>query len=93
MPLWLAEATPESATPELRLFASRTGTALNYANVHNRVLRPALIEAGIAVKVGEGCEGPPRVGLPRRHLSRVPRLPQSMRLAQEQKQSGRSWLG
>jgi integrase len=35
------------------VFASAVGTPLSYGNVYNRVLRPALIKAGIAVKVGE----------------------------------------
>jgi hypothetical protein len=35
------------------VFASKTGTALNYSNVYHRVLQPALVKAGIAVQVGE----------------------------------------
>ena len=35
------------------MFPSKTGTALNYSNIYHRVLRPALIDAGLAVKVGE----------------------------------------
>jgi integrase len=52
MAAWLAELRPEDATPDAPVFASLTGTPLTYSNMYNRVLRPALIEAGIAVKVG-----------------------------------------
>jgi integrase len=56
---WLADLRPRDAAPDAPVFASRTGTPLIYANVYNRVLRPALIEAGIAVKVGEDEKGRP----------------------------------
>jgi integrase len=52
MAAWLAELRPEDATPATPVFASMTGTPLTYANMYNRVLRPALIYAGIAVNVG-----------------------------------------
>jgi integrase len=51
--MWLAEireeADPATTDP---VFRSESGTPLTYANVYNRVLRPALRDAGIAVKVG-----------------------------------------
>ncbi len=49
---WLAELRPEGAFPESPVFRSVTGTPLTYSNMYNRVLRPALIGAGIAVNVG-----------------------------------------
>jgi integrase len=55
----LAELRPENVKPETPVFASTTGTELNYANVYNRVLRPALVKAGIAIKVGETPKGKP----------------------------------
>jgi integrase len=51
MAAWLAALRPEGAAPHAPVFASKTGTALNYANVYNRVLRPALERSGIAVVV------------------------------------------
>ena len=50
---WLGELRPEYVAASAPVFPSKTGEPLNYANVYNRVLRPALVEAGIAVKVGE----------------------------------------
>ncbi|MGC9222174.1 MAG: tyrosine-type recombinase/integrase [Solirubrobacteraceae bacterium] len=47
----LAELRPEDATDDL-VFPSATGTALGYQNMFSRVLRPALIDAGIATNVG-----------------------------------------
>jgi hypothetical protein len=35
------------------VFASATGTPLNYHNVYSRVLRPALERSGLALVVGE----------------------------------------
>jgi len=52
MASWLAELRPENAKPDAPVFPAKTGGALNYANVYNRVLRPALIDAGIAVQTG-----------------------------------------
>ncbi len=59
MASWLAELRPHDAGAGAPVFASTTGTALNYANVYNRVLRPALVDAGLAVKVGENAKGDP----------------------------------
>jgi integrase len=56
---WLAELRPDDAAPRMPVFPAATGGPLNYANVYNRVLRPALIKAGIAVKVGETPKGKP----------------------------------
>lgn len=53
MASWLAELRPERPEDGAPVFPSATGGALNYANVYNRVLRPALVKAGLAVKVGE----------------------------------------
>jgi integrase len=53
MAAWLTELRPDGVDAEAPVFATKTGGTLNYANVYNRVLRPALVEAGIAVKVGE----------------------------------------
>jgi integrase len=36
------------------VFVSKTGTALTYSNMYNRVLRPALRESGIAVQTDDG---------------------------------------
>jgi integrase len=56
--MWLAsirdEADPAPADP---VFRSERGTPLTYANVYNRVLRPALRDAGIAVKTGTDACG------------------------------------
>jgi integrase len=49
---WLAELRPENVAAGAPVFPTKTGDVLNYANVYNRVLRPALIEAGIAVQTG-----------------------------------------
>jgi integrase len=51
MASWLAELRPADARADAPVFASATGTALNYANVYNRVLRPALVDAGLAVVI------------------------------------------
>jgi integrase len=51
MAAWLAELRP--GDPDALVFPSAAGTPLSYGNVYNRVLRPALIRAGIAVKVGD----------------------------------------
>jgi integrase len=59
MAAWLTELRPKDARPDAPVFPSKTGSALTYANVYNRVLRPALIDAGIAIKVGEGEDGEP----------------------------------
>ncbi len=59
MASWLAELRPEGVCADAPVFASRTGGALTYANVYNRVLRPALVAAGLAVKVGETAKGGP----------------------------------
>ncbi len=56
---WLTELRPENTSPQASVFPSQTGGELSYANVYNRVLRPALIDAGIAVKVGESDKGKP----------------------------------
>ena len=48
---WLAQLGP--GDPDAPVFPSAAGTPLSYGNVYNRVLRPALIDAGIAVKVGD----------------------------------------
>jgi integrase len=53
MAAWLTSLRPADATDQTPVFASRTGTALNYHNVYSRVLRPALERSGIAVVVGE----------------------------------------
>lgn len=58
MAAWLTairrEAAPATDDP---VFRSARGTALNYSNVYNRVLRPALQDAGIAVKTGVDDRG------------------------------------
>lgn len=51
MASWLAELRPESPA-SAPVFPSATGTPLTYANVYNRVLRPALVDAGLAVVIG-----------------------------------------
>ncbi len=48
-----------NARPAAPVFPSRTGTPLTYSNVYNRVLRPALLAAGLATKVGETSKGKP----------------------------------
>jgi integrase len=48
----LSELRPEDADADAPVFPSKTGTTLTYANVYNRVLRPALVRSGIAVQVG-----------------------------------------
>ena len=53
MAAWLSELRSEDVGPHVPVFPSKTGTPLTYANVYNRVLRPALVKAGIAVHVGE----------------------------------------
>jgi integrase len=59
MASWLAQLRPHDAAPDDPVFPSKTGTPLNSANVRNRVLQPALVKAGIAVKVGEKANGDP----------------------------------
>ncbi len=51
MASWLVELRAD-ADADAPVFPSRTGTPLNYNNLYKRVLRPALIEAGIAVQTG-----------------------------------------
>jgi len=53
MATWLTHVRPDAADPDAPVFPSEAGTPLNQSNVYNRVLRPALEVAGIAVKVGE----------------------------------------
>jgi integrase len=53
MASWLSGLRPLDVADGAPVFATKTGGTLNYANVYNRVLRPALVDAGIAVKVGE----------------------------------------
>lgn len=55
MAAWLTELRPADwqTAPDRPVFPSRTGQPLSYANVYNRVLRPALIRSGVAVKTGE----------------------------------------
>jgi integrase len=51
MAMWLAAIRDEAdARPADPVFRSARGTALTYANVYNRVLRPALRDAGLAIK-------------------------------------------
>jgi integrase len=57
MAAWLTSLRPDDAHPDAPVFASARGTPLGYSNVYNRVLRPALREAGIAVGVGEDEKG------------------------------------
>lgn len=57
MASWLATLQPADAPPDAPVFATAAGSPLNYANVYNRVLRPALIAAGLAVKTGEKPNG------------------------------------
>jgi integrase len=52
MAAWLAELRPADPDPTAPVFPSVTGTPLTYSNMYNRVLRPALIEAGIARNLG-----------------------------------------
>jgi integrase len=59
MAAWLTELRPEDARLDAPVFPSKTGGALTYANVYNRVLRPALVKARLAVKVGETAKGKP----------------------------------
>jgi integrase len=49
---WLADLRPVDAAPDSPVFPSMTGTPLTYSNMYNRVLRPALRDAGIARNVG-----------------------------------------
>ncbi len=78
MASWLAELRPANARPAAPVFPSRTGTPLTYSNVYNRVLRPALLAAGLATKVGEDDERQADLRLPG---DRLPRFPQGMRVA------------
>jgi integrase len=59
MASWLVELRPQDVAADAPVFPSATGGPLSYANVYNRVLRPALIKAGIAIKVGETKKGEP----------------------------------
>ncbi len=52
MASWLAELRPQNATANAPVFPSVTGTPVTYSNMYNRVLRPALRDAGIAVNLG-----------------------------------------
>lgn len=52
MASWLVELRPQDAAAGTPVFASATGAPQNYANVYNRVLRPALVKAGIAIQTG-----------------------------------------
>lgn len=56
---WLGESRPVDAQADAPVFPSATGTPLNYANVYNRVLRPALVQAGLALEVGVNSKGEP----------------------------------
>ncbi len=56
---WLADLKPRHTKPETPVFASTTGTPLNYANIYNRILRPALVDAGLTIKIGEKPNGEP----------------------------------
>jgi integrase len=51
MAAWLARVRPDNVAPDSPVFATGAGTPLNYSNVYNRVLRPALRKTDIAVKV------------------------------------------
>jgi integrase len=53
MAAWLTEIRPD-VSRTAPVFASITGSPLTYSNMYNRVLRPALRDAGIAVELGEG---------------------------------------
>jgi integrase len=52
MASWLAELRPENLAADMPVFRSVTGTPVTYSNMYDRVLRPALRDAGIAVNVG-----------------------------------------
>jgi integrase len=52
MAAWLTTLRPEDVEPRTPVFASATGTPLNYHNVYTRVLRPALEKSGLAVQTG-----------------------------------------
>jgi integrase len=56
---WLSELRPRDVAPSSPVFTSTAGTPLGYSNLYNRVLRPALVKAGIAVQVGEDKKGRP----------------------------------
>jgi integrase len=56
MATWLGRLRPEGVDPDAPVFPSAVGTPLNYHNVYNRVLRPALRESGIAVKLSDEPE-------------------------------------
>ncbi|MGH2744507.1 MAG: site-specific integrase, partial [Thermoleophilaceae bacterium] len=57
MAAWLASLRPEDVELASPVFASARGTPLGYSNVYNRVLRPALRRAGIALKLCEDENG------------------------------------
>jgi integrase len=56
---WLADHKPEDAGPDDPVFTTKTGGPLNYGNVYHRVLRPALIDAGIADVLERDEKGKP----------------------------------
>jgi integrase len=47
MAAWLTVLRPEGVAANAPVFASKTGTPLNYSNVYHRVLQPALKEVGL----------------------------------------------
>lgn len=49
---WLAELRPDDVDQDAPMLPSTIGTPLNSSNMYNRVLRPALIKAGIARNLG-----------------------------------------
>lgn len=56
---WLGEYKPVGAGPDDPVFTTKTGGPLNYGNVYHRVLRPALIDAGIATVEERDEKGKP----------------------------------
>src|SRR5579859_7051360 len=56
MASWLTELRPPGVEANAPVLPSEAGGPLNYANVYNRVLRPALRKAGIAVVVDRRTE-------------------------------------
>lgn len=59
MAAWLAALRPANVAARAPVFPSSVGTPLSYHNVYHRVLQPALIDAGLAIKVGEKTNGEP----------------------------------
>ena len=57
MAAWLTSLRPDDAYPDAPVFQSTGGAPLGYSNLYNRGLRPALRDAGIAVKVTEDEKG------------------------------------